>query len=113
MGTAAAVSQYPVSPKTSAAGVSAAVSGAVLYVLQQYAFRGAVPAGIESLIYASVPGLVAFAAAYLAPHQNRPSVTVAPLPQPSNVTVSPAGYPPKEEKLIIPGDPPESGHSGM
>jgi hypothetical protein len=62
---------YPVAPKAQAAGVSAAVSGAVLYVLQVYVFKGNVPAGVESLIYASVPGLLAFTAAYLAPHQNR------------------------------------------
>ena len=68
---------YPVAPKTQAAGVSAAVAGAVLYVLQQYVFKGDVPAGVESLIYTAVPGVVAFAAAYLAPHQDRP----APPPQ--------------------------------
>jgi hypothetical protein len=65
---------YPVAPKTSAAGVSAAVSGAVLYLLQTYVFKGSVPGGVASLIYVSVPGLLAFAAAYLAPHQPRPSV---------------------------------------
>src|SRR6266568_7768691 len=62
---------YPVAPKTSAACASAAVSGAVLYVLQTYAFKGAVPDGIASLIYVAVPGVVAFAAAWAAPHQDR------------------------------------------
>ena len=65
------MSQYPIAAKTQAAGVSAAVSGAALYLLQAYVFKGAVPAGVESLIYAAVPGLVAFAAAYMAPHQDR------------------------------------------
>ena len=67
----------PVAPKTQAAGVSAAVAGAVLYVLQQYVFKGDVPAGIESLIYTAVPGVIAFAAAYLAPHQVRPGDAAA------------------------------------
>jgi hypothetical protein len=66
---------YPVAPKTQAAGISAAVSGAALYLLQTYVFKGSVPAGVESLIYASVPGLLAFAAAYWAPHQVRPGDT--------------------------------------
>ena len=62
---------YPVAPKASAAGVSAAAAGAVLYLAQQYVFRGHVPAGVESLIYAATPGVVALAAAWLAPHQER------------------------------------------
>jgi hypothetical protein len=80
---------YPVAPKTAAAGTSAAVAGAVLYVLQVYVFKGNVPAGIESLIYASVPGLVAFVAAYLAPHQVRPGDTPpAPVPAPAVLSSS-------------------------
>ena len=61
---------------------SAAVAGAVLYLLQKYVFKGSVPAGVESLIYTAVPGLVAFAAAYLAPHQNRTPPCAAPAPVP-------------------------------
>jgi hypothetical protein len=44
------MSQYPIAPKTQAAGVSAAVSGALLYILQTYVFKGNVPDGIASLI---------------------------------------------------------------
>jgi hypothetical protein len=62
---------YPVEPKTQAAGVAAAVSGAALYLLQTYVFKGDVPAGVQSLVYAAVPGVLAFAVAYLAPHQHR------------------------------------------
>jgi|SRR6185369_7013816 len=70
----------PIAPKTQAAGVSAAVAGAALYLLQTYAFKGSVPAGVESLIYAIVPGVLAFGAAYLAPHQVRPGDTPAAVP---------------------------------
>lgn len=62
----------PVAPKAQAGGLAAAVSGAALYLLQQYVFKGDVPPGVESLIYAAVPGLIAFGAAWLAPHQVRP-----------------------------------------
>ena len=75
----------PIAPKTQAAGVSAAVAGAALYLLQTYAFKGSVPAGVESLIYAIVPGVVAFAAAYLAPHQVRPGDTPPAPPAPAPV----------------------------
>ena len=73
---------YPVEPKTQAAGVSGAVAGAVLYLLQQYVFKGDVPAGVESLIYTAMPGVIAFAAAYLAPHQSRTPPAPAPVPAP-------------------------------
>ena len=63
---------YPIAAKTQAAGASAAVAGAALYLLSTYVFKGTVPAGVQSLIYAAVPGLVAFVAAYMAPHQYRP-----------------------------------------
>jgi hypothetical protein len=72
----------PVAPKVQAASLSAAVAGAVLYILQQYVFRGAVPAGVESLVYVAVPGAVAFIAGYLAPHQVR-NAPPAPAPAPA------------------------------
>jgi ABC-type Fe3+ transport system permease subunit len=75
----------PVAPKVQAASLSAAVAGAVLYLLQQYVFRGSVPAGVESLIYLAVPGVVALVAGYLAPHQVRPGDPApATAPQPQN-----------------------------
>jgi hypothetical protein len=81
---------YPVAAKTQAAGVSAAVAGAALYLLQTYVFKGAVPAGVESLIYLAVPGIVAFVAAYLAPHQVRPGDTpAAPVPPPAALSAIP------------------------
>jgi hypothetical protein len=99
------VSQYPAEPKVQAASLTAAVSGAALYLLQVYVFKGAVPPGVESLIYAAVPGALAYAAGWLAPHQHRPIVAVTPLPEPSNVSVQPAGYPPQEERLDIKTEP--------
>jgi hypothetical protein len=46
-------------------------------------FKGDVPAGVKSLIYAAVPGLLAFAAAYLAPHQHRDPAPVPGQPVPA------------------------------
>ena len=63
----------PIAPKVQAASVSAAVAGAVLYLLQQYVFKGDVPDGVQSLVYVAVPGVVALIAGYLAPHQVRPA----------------------------------------
>lgn len=65
----------PVEPKVQAAGLAGTAAGVIIWVLQAYAFSGAVPAGLVSLIYAAVPGLLAFVAGYLVPHQSRPSDT--------------------------------------
>jgi hypothetical protein len=89
----------PTEPKVQAASLTAAVSGAALWLLGHYVFKGNVPDGIASMVYIAVPGVLAYAAGWLAPHQDRPAVTVTPLP--SSVTVSPAGYPPQEERLDI------------
>lgn len=61
-----------VETKVQAGSISAALAGVVLYLLQQYVFKGSVPAGVVSLVYLAVPGLVAFAAGYIAPHTYRP-----------------------------------------
>ena len=90
------MSQYPAEPKVQAASVTAAVSGAVLYLLQRYVFKGAVPDGIASLVYVAVPGVLAYAAGWLAPHQvrqpltfTRPLVPEPPAADPGNVTLKP------------------------
>ena len=70
----------PIAPKAQAAGASAAVAGAALWVLGTYVFKGNVPDGIASMVYIAVPALVAFGAAWLAPHQVRPGDTPAPAP---------------------------------
>jgi hypothetical protein len=76
-----------VEKKVSAASLSSAVAGVVLYLLQTYAFKSAVPPGIESLVYLAVPAVLAFGAGWLAPHTPRP--VPAPPPPPSAVTVLP------------------------
>lgn len=79
----------PLEPKAQAAGLAGTAAGVVIYLLQTYAFKGGdVPAGLVSLIYAIVPGLIALAAAYFAPHQVRPGDTPAPVTPP---TAPPAG----------------------
>src|SRR6266566_9332434 len=70
---------YPAAPKVQAASVTAAASGAALWILSRYVFRGAVPDGVASLVYAAVPGVLAFAAGWLAPHQDRPHEEPGPL----------------------------------
>jgi len=67
---------YPVEPKVQVAGVTAAASGAVLWILGKYVFKGNVPDGIASMVYVAMPGVLAFVAAYLAPHQHRDPVPV-------------------------------------
>ena len=72
--------RYPLEAKTQAAGIAATVAGVIIYLLQTYAFKGSsIPAGLVSLIYAAVPGILALVAAYLAPHTSRP----APVPPPA------------------------------
>jgi len=78
----------PVAPKTQAAGVAGVVSGAVIYLLQTYVFKETLNPGLVSLIYVAVPGVLAFGAAYLAPHQVRPSDAPAAAVLPGNVTIT-------------------------
>jgi hypothetical protein len=85
----APVKRAPIETKTQAAGLAGAVSGVAVYLLQTYVFKGTLNAGLVSLIYAAVPGVLAFGAAYLAPHTPRPAAP-APSPYPlPGVTVTP------------------------
>jgi hypothetical protein len=77
---------YPIEPKAQAGGAAAAAAGGILYLLQHYVFKGTVPDGVQSMVYLVAPGLVAFAAAYLAPHQSR----TPPAPPPAQVPPPPA-----------------------
>ena len=70
----------PIEAKTQAAGLAGVVSGALIWVLQTYVFKSTLNAGLVSLIYAAVPGVLAFAAAYLAPHTPRPLPVPSVLP---------------------------------
>jgi hypothetical protein len=73
--------------KVQAASTTAAVAGAIVWMLQQYVFKGTVNPGLVSLVYAAVPGALALAAGYLAPHT--PRTPPAPPAQSSNVTLAP------------------------
>jgi hypothetical protein len=85
--------------KVTASTSAAAVSGMVLWVLGKYVFKGGVPDVFASWIYIVVPGLLAWAAGYFAPHTHRPDL--AP----------PAGIPPARPALeeAPPGQPPAAG----
>jgi len=97
----------PVEPKAQAAGLTAAVAGAALWVLGKYVFKGDVPDGIASMIYVATPAVLAFAAAYLAPHQVRPGDTPA---SPPPVVLSGAQMEAIREALTA-AAPPASGQA--
>jgi hypothetical protein len=69
--------RYPVAPKTQAAGYGAGtgalISALVVSLVQTYWTHKALPAATVQAIYAIVPIVLAFTAAYFAPHQPRPT----------------------------------------
>ena len=80
----------PIEAKVQAGTLAATVGGVAVYLLQTYAFKGnTVPAGLVSLIYAVIPGLLALAGGYLAPHTPRPPVVLPTVPPTGNVTMTP------------------------
>ena len=89
----------PVETKVQASTAVAAVSGLALWALGRYVFKGSVPDVVASWIYVIVPGVLTFAAGYLAKHTPRPAA-VQPV-MPSNVTVTP----PPEKTLMPPAVP--------
>jgi hypothetical protein len=90
-----ATPRAPIAPKTQAAGLAGVVSGAAIYLLQTYVFKGTLNPGLVSLIYVAVPGVLAFGAAYLAPHQVRPGDPAPPvLPPVVSMTPVPPPMPP-------------------
>jgi hypothetical protein len=79
----------PVEVKVQAASLAAAVSGAVLWALSVYAFKGStVPPGLVSLVDLAVPAILAAAAGYMAPHTPRPDLAPR-VPLPPTVTMTP------------------------
>jgi hypothetical protein len=90
-----------VETKVQASTAAAAVSGLALWALGHYVFKGSVPDVVASWTYVIVPGVLTFAAGYLARHSPRPAAT--PPVMPSNVTVTP----PPEKTLIQPPAAPE------
>lgn len=89
MALPAPTKRAPVEAKTQAAGVAGVVSGAFIWVLQTYVFKSSLDPGLVSLIYAAVPGALAFAAAYVAPHTPRPASVPAAVPPTGTVTIVP------------------------
>ena len=89
----------PVETKVQASTAAAAVSGLALWSLGHWVFKGTVPDVVASWVYVLVPGLITFAAGYLARHSPRPDAAVPPA-VPSNVTVRP-------EKTLLPPAAPE------
>jgi hypothetical protein len=75
----------PVETKVQASTGAAAVSGLALFLLGRYVFRDSgVPDVVASWVYVLVPGLLAFAAGYLAKHTSVPGPVVAsPVATPS------------------------------
>jgi drug/metabolite transporter (DMT)-like permease len=69
--------------KVKASTTAAAISGMTLWVLGKYVFKGDVPDVLASWVYVIVPGLLAWAAGYWAPHTYRP-----PPPQQQPVVLS-------------------------
>ncbi|HET9975283.1 MAG TPA: hypothetical protein VFQ68_44120 [Streptosporangiaceae bacterium] len=83
----------PVESKVQASTAAAAVSGLALYALGRYVFRGSVPDVVASWVYVIVPGVITFAAGYLAKHAHRP----APAPV---ITVNAVGSPEETARQI-------------
>ena len=83
----------PVERKVTVSTGAAATSGLVLWIIGRYLLKGDVPDVVASWTYVIVPGLLTFAAGYLAKHTPRPAAPAPVLP--SNVTVTPA------EKTLI------------
>jgi hypothetical protein len=85
-----------VETKVKASAAAAAVSGLALWALGRYVFRGSgVPDVVASWVYVITPGLITFAAGYLARHTSvaaPPSVTAPPPPAQQGITrVPPQG----------------------
>lgn len=74
--------------KVKASTAVAALSGLALWALGRYVFKGAVPDVVASWVYVIVPGVLTFAAGYLAKHTNQlppalvTAVAAAPPAQP-------------------------------
>jgi len=66
--------------KVQAGTGAAAVAGVLVWLLGHYVIKGQVPAVVSALIYAAVPGMLALAAGYLAPHTHRPDLPVPAQP---------------------------------
>ena len=73
----------PVEKKVQAGTAAALVSGVLVWALGRYVIKGDVPPIVLAAIYAAVPGVLTFAAAWLAPHTHR-RPEPAPVPAPAD-----------------------------
>jgi hypothetical protein len=69
-----------VETKVQASTATAALSGLALFALGRYVFKGSVPDVVASWVYVLVPGLLTFAAGYLARHTPRPDIPAGNMP---------------------------------
>lgn len=89
----------PVETKVQASTAAAAVSGLALWALGHYAFKGSVPDVVASWTYVIVPGVLTFAAGYLARHTSRAAGPAGnmpahiPAPAPPEKTLAPPAAP--------------------
>lgn len=71
----------PIEKKVQASTAAAAVSGLALWAIGRYVFKGSgVPDVVASWVYVVVPGLITFAAGYLARHTSVPVTPPPPKP---------------------------------
>jgi hypothetical protein len=89
-----------VETKVQASTATAALSGLALFALGRYVFKGSVPDVVASWVYVLVPGLLTFAAGYLARHTPRPDIPAGNMP-----ADIPAAT--RAEKTLIPPAAPE------
>lgn len=81
-----------VEKKVQASSAAAVLSGAALWALGRYVFKGTVPDVVTSWVYVLVPALITFAAGYLAPHTARPDLgPPAAAPAEKRLYTPPAG----------------------
>jgi hypothetical protein len=91
----------PTETKVQASTAAAAASGLILWLLGAYVFRGGVPDVIVSWVYVLVPGILAFAAGYLARHTPRGQG------EPAGNMPADIPAPVRAEKTLVPPAAPE------
>ncbi len=89
----------PVEKKVQASTAAAAVSGLALWSLGHWVFKSGVPDVVASWVYVLVPGVITFAAGYLAKHTERGGPAGLP-----RIPYAPA-WPPKTLVSPEPGAP--------
>jgi hypothetical protein len=89
-----------VETKVQASTAVAAVSGLALWALGRYVFKTGVPDVVASWIYVLVPGLLTFAAGYLARHTPRAD-------EPAGIMPADIPAPGRAEKTLLPPAAPE------